>query len=262
VRLKPDPILPRARPSVYLSRNGGAIYTSVDLRGKKWVFLEGVTVRPGDAKGRGVNLTGAEHCVVRRCRVEATYGIVAYKPGAANCYLADNVVQGTTPWTLEAMGASGKNVGEGIEMTGPGNVICFNRVSSFRDCLSTLEDQGAAEQVCIDLNNNDIDAGADDGIEADFCMGNCRIVRNRLTNCFTGLSSQPGLGGPTYFIRNAMYNITYSAFKIHRYSQGDVVLHNTVVKGGDGMSNRAGQPFDFAWFRNNLCIGGPPPEQK
>ena len=37
-------------------------------------------------------------------------------------------------------------------------------------------------------------------------------MRNRITNVFMGLSSQPGLGGPTYFIRNAMYNVVCAPF--------------------------------------------------
>jgi hypothetical protein len=35
-----------------------------------------------------------------------------------------------------------------------------------------------------------------------------------------------------------------------------------VVKVGDGMACFSGQPFDFALFRNNLCIGGPPGAQR
>ena len=247
------------RPLV-LRGTGGARFTRVVLRGRKHVFVEGLDVRGS------VDLLGAESCVVQRCKVTTTgrqFGIGATrKPGATNCYIADNVVTGPTPWQNEAMGARGKNMGEGIQITGPGNVICYNRVTGFRDCISTMEDRGTAEQVCIDIYNNDIYVGADDGIEADFCMNNCRIVRNRLTNCFTGLSSQPGLGGPTYFIRNVMYNLTYAAFKLHRFSQGDVALHNTVVKVGDGMSCFTSQPFDHAFFRNNLCIGGAPGQKQ
>ena len=78
-------------------------------------------------------------------------------------------------------------------------------------------------------------------------------MRNRLTNCFMGASSQPGLGGPNYFIRNVMYNLTHSPFKFMRGSKGDVVLHNTVVKVGDGV--RLSNP-SFQFFRNNLVIGG------
>jgi hypothetical protein len=247
------------RPLV-LRAEAGAAFDRVSLRDRKHVFLEGATV------SGSIDLLGAESCVVRRCTVSVpgkSFGIGATRPpGARHCYIADNAVTGPTPWTNEAMGASGKNLGEGIQITGPGNVVCHNRVSGFRDCISTMEDRGVAEQVCIDIYHNDISVGADDGIEADFCMHNCRIVRNRLTSCFTGLSSQPGLGGPTYFIRNVMYGLTYVPFKLHRYSQGDVCLHNTVVKVGDGMACFAGQPFDFAFFRNNLCLGGPPGASK
>ncbi len=160
------------------------------------------------------------------------------------------------------MGANGDNIGEGIQMTGPGNVICFNRVTGFRDCISTMEEEQVTDQFCIDIYNNDIYTGADDGIEADFCFHNCRILRNRLTNCFVGLSSQPGMGGPTYFIRNAMYNLTFDPFKLNRGSRGDVILHNTAVKVGDGLRVSSRAMFDHAYFRNNLCIGGPPGETR
>jgi hypothetical protein len=236
---------------------GGATCESVSLRGRKHVHVEGLTVKEKTRGYAGVDLNGAEECVVRRCHIEAVFGVRASRPpGARNCYVADNVIQGITPWTSEAMGASGKNIGEGIELTGPGNVICFNRVSGFRDCISTMESKAAANQVCIDIYNNDIFFGADDAIEADYCMGNCRIMRNRITNCFVGVSSQPGLGGPTYFIRNVMYNLTYVPYKLHNGSQGDVVLHNTVVKTGDGAVCFTPARWSHALFHNNLAIGG------
>src|SRR5690349_19027212 len=100
-----------------------------------------------------------------------------------------------------------------------------------------MEDRDAGEQVSIDIYNNDIQLALDDGIEADFAMGNCRILRNRMTNCFVGVSSQPGLGGPTYFIRNVMYNLISVPFKMGRGSIGDVYLHNTSVKVGNGLAS-------------------------
>ncbi|MGH9892015.1 MAG: hypothetical protein ACREA0_08545, partial [bacterium] len=260
---------------------GAATCESISLQNRKHVHVEGLAIkentrgyaaflarRNSGARGnlavqeesRGyaaVDLRGAEECVVQRCHIEAVFGVRAsMPPGARNCYIADNVIQGITPWIDEAMGASGKNIGEGIELTGPGNVICFNRVSGFRDCISTMEGRWVADQICIDIYNNDISFGLDDGIEADFCMSNCRIVRNRLTNCFVGMSSQPGLGGPTYFVRNVMYNLTYVPYKLHNNSQGDVVLHNTVVKTGDGAACFTEATWSHALFRNNLAIGG------
>ena len=243
------------KPVVYRCSKGEAIFTYIDLNNRKWVYIERLTVSNQNAEGIGIQLNGAENCMVRACTINSVYGIVAYLPGATNCYISDNVLTGTCEWTNEAMGAHGANIGEGIEMTGPGNVICYNRVTGFRDCISTMEDQHVFEQSCIDIYNNDIYSGVDDAIESDFCFSNCRIFRNRITNCFVGLSSQPGLGGPNYFYRNVMYNLTHGAFKLKRYSQGDVVMHNTVLKVGAGFGGN--DSMDYAWFRNNLAIGGP-----
>ena len=242
-------------PIVFRSADGGARFTGVNLRGRKHVHLEGVT-----SEG-SIDLLGGEWLVVRRCNVKAKYGIIASNPpGTENAYIADNVVTGFETWERTRMGAEPPpgfegNEGEGIQLTGSGNVICHNRVRGYRDCISFMEDQRAGKQVCNDVYNNDITIGNDDAIEADFAMGNCRILRNRITNCFMGLSSQPGLGGPTYFIRNVMYNITNSPFKLARYSSGDVILHNTCVKVGDGMV-APHRGWSHALLRNNLCIGG------
>ena len=246
------------RPIVYRSTSGKAVFSEISLTGRKWVYLEGLTVNGP------VRTNHTENCVVRRCTINAQYGIKAYKPGMVNACIEDNIITGIRAWDPAIMGAGGDNEGEGIQFTGSGNVIRYNRVRGFRDCVSHMEDDGAVAQSCNDILNNDIIAGLDDGIEADFALSNCRIMRNRLTNCFVGISSQPGLGGPNYFIRNAMFNLTYSAFKLHRYSMGDVILHNTVVKAGDGFGNYTGEPFDHALVQNNLFIGGklPSPEVK
>lgn len=243
------------KPIVFRSRKGAAVFPRVSMAGRKHVHLEGVTVNGP------VDLLGGEHLVVRRSIINSLFGVIAGRPpGAKNCYIADNVITGEMPWDRNRMGAEAPPgyetcKGEGIMLTGPGNVICHNRVRGYRDCISFMEDRGAGEQVSIDVYNNDLQLGLDDAIEADFAMGNCRILRNRITNCFMGLSSQPGLGGPTYFIRNVMYNITNSAFKISRRSVGDVFLHNTCVKVGDGLA-APHRDWSHTLFRNNLCIGG------
>ena len=245
----------REKPVVYICRGGDAVFTYIDLKNRKWIYIKGLRIENHNTEGIGIQLNGASDCMVTGCTINAVYGIVAYKPGAQNCYICDNTLTGICEWTNEAMGAHGANIGEGIEMTGPGNVICYNRVTGFRDCISTMEDQHVVDQTCIDIYNNDIYRGADDAIEADFCFSNCRIFCNRITNCFVGLSSQPGLGGPNYFFRNSMYNLTHGAFKLKRHSQGDVVMHNTVIKVGAGLGGN--DSMDYVWFRNNLAIGGP-----
>ncbi len=230
-------------------------FDSFSFGGQQHVILDGVTVNGN------VDLMRAAWCAVRYCTVNAKYGITATRPpGCRNCYIADNTVSYIMPWTSMGMGAGmttggAGSVGEGIQLTGPGNVICYNRVKGFRDCISFMEGLGTYRQVCIDVYNNDVSRGVDDGIEADFAQGNCRIMRNRLTNCFMGLSSQPGLGGPTYFIRNVMYNIIDNPYKLARETKGDVILHNSVVKVGDGF--RVVHNPTRALFRNNLHVGGP-----
>jgi hypothetical protein len=234
-------------------------FDSISLENRSHVILEGVSVNGP------VELRWAKNVAVRHCTVNSKYGIIAKRqPGCENCYIADNVVSYTMPWVNRGMGSGMAEyggaacVGEGIEITGPGNVICYNRVKGYRDCISTMEDLWMYNQVCIDIYNNDIFVGPDDAIEADFCMHNCRILRNRITNCYIALSSQPGLGGPNYFIRNVMYNIVHSSFKLERHSVGNLFLHNTVVKVGGGFRavHQAGNYFRTE-FKNNLTIGGP-----
>jgi hypothetical protein len=248
------------RPVAYICSGGEAIFTHIDLNNRQWVYIQGLIVDNRNEEGIGIRMNGAENCAVMNCTLNSPYGIVADKPGATNCYISDNVVTGICVWTSEAMGSNGDNIGEGIQMTGPGNVICYNRVTGFRDCISTMEDQRTFNQTCIDIYNNDVFRGVDDAIEADFCFSNCRIFRNRITNCYMGLSSQPGLGGPNYFVRNVMYNIINGGLKLQRYSQGDVILHNTMIKIGRGLGGNTS--MDYEYFRNNLAIGGPIPEKE
>ncbi|MBE4752875.1 right-handed parallel beta-helix repeat-containing protein [Corallococcus sp. ZKHCc1 1396] len=242
-------------PIVLRGTSGVVINGAINLFNQSHVHLEGLTVN-----GR-IRFNGSKHVVIQRCTINAssTYGgdgIVTYTR-AENAYIADNVVTGLTQWAEDSLGASGNNLGEGIVVTGPGHVILHNRVTGFRDGISLLEDAEAVDQFSIDVLNNDLSGNADDGIEADFCFHNCRVVRNRLTHNFIALSSQPGLGGPTYFIRNAIYNAVHVAFKPYRGSTGDVLLHNTVVKNGDAFGVYAGRPVTGLYARNNLFLGGP-----
>jgi hypothetical protein len=243
------------KPIVISGQAGAIINGEIGIFGHDHIYLENLNI-----VGR-IRFNGSDNISVVRSTIQATtalegHGIVTYTR-SENAYIADNVVTGTTTWSDAAMGANGNNLGEGILVTGPGHVIMNNSVSKFRDCISTLEDSEAADQISIDILNNDIRQCGDDGVEADFCSQNCRIMRNRLTDVFVALSSQPGLGGPTYFIRNAAYNVAHIPFKLYRTSYGDVVLHNTVVKNGDAFGEYAGVPVYRAYIANNLLIGGP-----
>ena len=240
-----------AAPIVIRGVAGTIIDGDVRLDGRSHVHVEGLAVN-----GK-IKFNGGHGLAIVRNTITTTEDGITTKTRAEDCYIADNVVTGATAWNEAALGASGANVGEGIEVTGPGHVIEHNRVRGFRDCVSLLEDGGAADQHSIDITHNDLAACADDGIEADFCFHDCRVTDNRLTDVFMGISSQPGLGGPTWFVRNAMYAVVLSPFKLQRGSVGDVGLHNTVVKHGDAFGIYTTDVFSRQWFRNNIFLGGP-----
>jgi len=240
-------------PIVFRAETPGTAIVNGDifLSNRAFIFIEGLEVRGM------IKLNSAEGIVVRGSTILAPrQGIVSYGTGVINGYFADNVVIGPVTWADSSLGVNGNNGGDGIEVTGPGNVIAYNYVKGFRDAISTLEDGQAVNQVSLDIYNNDIEVGADDGIEADFTMGNARIMRNRITNSFIGISGQPTLGGPAYYIRNVMYNLAHIPFKLYRGSVGDVAFHNTVISSGDAFANYTGSTWSRALFRNNLFIGG------
>ncbi|HUQ01638.1 MAG TPA: chondroitinase-B domain-containing protein [Kofleriaceae bacterium] len=242
---------PAAPITIRAAQAGVIIDGDVRLDGRSHVHVQRLTIN-GKLKfngGRGLAIMGNT--------ITTTEDGITTKTRAEDCYIADNVVTGATVWNEAALGASGANIGEGIEVTGPGHVIEHNRVRGFRDCVSLIEDAGAVDQYAIDIVGNELAECADDGVEADFCFHDCRIVGNRLTDVFMGISSQPGLGGPSWFVKNAMYSVVLSAFKLQRSSVGDVALHNTIVKNGDGLGIYTTDVFSRQWFRNNVFIGGP-----
>ena len=243
------------RPLVIRGTPGAVVEGEISVFNQRHVMLTELALN-GRVRFNGTNDFSMTRSTVNATAALGGHGIITFTR-AENAYIADNTVTGTVVWSEAALGVSGGNAGEGILVTGPGHVIAHNRVARFRDNISLLEDGEAVDQYSIDILNNEISEAADDGVEADFCMHNCRILRNRLTNVFIALSSQPGLGGPTYFVRNVVYNAVHVAFKLYRSSYGDVLLHNTVVKNGDALGIYAGATVGRLYARNNLFIGGP-----
>lgn len=242
-----------AEPIVVRAQNNGGAVVNGDMRfdGFGFIHIVGLNVQ-----GK-IKFNGSNDIVVRDCLINTDRdGIVSFGSGVSNALIVGNTVTGPTQWNEAVLGNNGNNLGEGIVLTGPGNVIAFNRVEGFRDGISLLEDS-AVNQQSIDIYGNDIYRCGDDGIEADFAMGNVRVHHNRLTDCFIAISSQPSLGGPTYFYRNVVYNAVYQAFKLQRSSDGDVLYHNTVVKPGDAFNVITGDVFSRAFSRNNIFVGGP-----
>ena len=212
------------------------------------VWFERLTVRGAQW---GIVAHGSQRIVVRRCHLhKVEYGFTGTRnePLTTDFFLADNVVEGPSTWPR----TKGIENARGFQVSGLGHVVCYNRIRGFADGIDTF---GSPECSAIDIYGNEISEMTDDGIEADYSQQNVRIFRNRLTNCFQGITEQPIFGGPVYIFRNAMYNIQVETFKMHNAPSGFLLLHNTSVKQGMPWVLWSGARVSNAVSRNNLFIG-------
>jgi hypothetical protein len=139
-----------------------------------------------------------------------------------------------------------------VQISGEGHVVCYNRVRGFGDGIDIMS---SPPNRAIDFYGNEISECTDDAIEMDYGMSNVRAFRNRITNCFEGISTQPLYGGPCYVFRNAMYNLEYTPFKMHNSPWGVVLLHNTAVKAGVAWPLYTRAEVTNCMSRNNLFVG-------
>lgn len=190
--------------------------------------------------------------VVRRCHVaDVDFGIVATKnekDTVNGWFVTDNVMVGPSRWPR----SEGIEDRRGVQLTGSGHVIAYNRVTNFADAIDTMP---SIRCDSIDIHNNEVAELTDDGIETDYSQRNVRVFHNRLTNVFQGISTQPVYGGPVYIFRNAMYNVSIEPFKMHNGPSGALFLHNTSVRAGSAHVVMTPKPMSNMVSRNNLFVG-------
>ncbi|MCL2647522.1 MAG: right-handed parallel beta-helix repeat-containing protein [Phycisphaerales bacterium] len=179
-------------------------------------------------------------------------------PGITQGYffISDNLITGVVnyPATPEQWGTWPES--RGIWVTGPGNIMCYNRVHHWKDGIDVDE---SIQSIANDIHNNEVSECFDDGCEMDGSDRNNRLYTNRFVNCHTGLSFQPIHGGPIYAFQNAVYNVKGEFFKFHNNPSGCIVFHNTCTKNGGGSG-----PLLMCWTSrsingvhlfNNLYLG-------
>ncbi|MCZ7648567.1 MAG: right-handed parallel beta-helix repeat-containing protein [Planctomycetota bacterium] len=231
----------------------------------------------GDAKeepGRGISCGDVhdvwfENLAVRRCEYgivahrsfrmvfrrlqihEIEYGITWTNNGnkkVAGNWVLDCVLEGRATWP-RSKGIEGRR---GVQATGSGHVIAYNRISGFADAVDTFPSYECSN---IDFHNNEVSEQTDDGMEMDYSFRNTRCFENRFTNVHQGITNQPVYGGPVYIFRNAFYNLVGEPFKLHNGSSGVLMLNNTVVKAGMPNSTYGGEFVTNCVSKNNLFIG-------
>ncbi len=221
----------------------------IEASGTHDVWFEGLTVQNAH---HGVTFHDSARIVVRRCHIlRVEYGMNAVRDTqgvAQDHFLADNLIEGPSTWPR----TKGIENARGIQLTGEGHVVCYNRIRGFADAIDTLS---SARCAAIDFHNNDLSELTDDGIELDYSERNTRCFFNRLTNAFQGISMQPVYGGPVYVFRNVMYNVVAEPFKMHNSPSGCLIFHNTSVKQGMPLVLMTPEPVRNSWTRNNLFVG-------
>ena len=249
-----DPIVFRGAGDGEAVVDAGNGETIFDIRGANHLFFEDLSIRNGRFAFRA---DGASWLTVRRCRISDVFmGLYSYSEHSTHWYIADNVITGRNP-TWYPRGKDNPSH-TAVNIYGRGHVVCYNRISKFWDCIA-IANYGKPPHdldlqcVAIDFYNNDLSEAVDDGIEADYGCHNVRVFQNRIVNAHAGLSAQPFYGGPVYFVRNELYNITSLSLKLHNWCTGLEIYHNTMVCARGAF--RSYSRWQNGILRNNLFLG-------
>jgi hypothetical protein len=152
-----------------------------------------------------------------------------------------------------------------VKIYGQGNVVAYNRVTNFHDGLdfATYGAPDGVPQSTIssgneirdrfpesnDIYGNDIEEMGDNCIEMDGGGRNMRAFANRcVSSGERAFSTQPGFGGPHYWIRNVVYDSFVGALKYFENSVGILTYNNTII------ASAIPGPAQNMHFRNNLFV--------
>jgi len=160
-----------------------------------------------------------------------------------------------------------------IKVYGAGHVVAHNYMTLFHDGMD-FDTHGLPEgypdpnagpsmvprdkmPVANDFYNNYVNTTEDNCFELDGPMHNMRAMRNLCFNhAGQAMSSQPSFAGPTYYVRNVVYNSGTGSTKWAQ-AQGSIYFHNTYTSRVGGLtSGGSGPGMNFHW-RNNVILGVP-----
>jgi hypothetical protein len=153
-------------------------------------------------------------------------------------------------------------------MTGRGNVIRWNTFHDYFDGINCNPSNSAAVTNETDIYENEVFRCGDDGIEVDGQSSNVRLWKNIFHDVLAGISVAPAYTGPTFAIRNLIYNIgagnhSYSGLSFKFNSGYDksgpmFLFHNTCHagrEGSDGLAIHSPGEWTFIHSRNNIWSG-------
>jgi uncharacterized repeat protein (TIGR01451 family) len=213
-----------------------------------FIVVEGLTIQNG---AWGVDAQNDHDVGIRRNVIQNVDDGIVNRRGNNQEYnqtISDNIIVGQMPWPQTEGQIPAE---EGIDLRGTGNVVAYNTLRYFGDCISVMPSTGPS--YANDVYGNDVSYCVDDGIEIDYNQSNVRVWRNRVMNSRMGVSIQPLRGGPAYIFRNEMFNLESDPIKMNNQPTGYFVVHNSAAKHDNGQSD--GSVWRNAVFRNNLFLG-------
>ncbi len=234
---------------------GGAILDGVNCAGcnileigGSHVHVERLTLQNAT---RALRFTGAaaKGVVARRLTIKNVVHGIKTNDGIDGVYVCDNTIEGRLvwPWVFDADATSHWD-DRGIDVAGFGQVICHNKLTGFGDPVVNKHTRHRA----MDVYGNDI-SEAFDGTELDEGES-ARLWGNRFTNVMAPISIQPVYGGPSYVLRNVLFNIPDEQIKLKSLGgtdlpSGALVYHNTFV------SPKAALNLQTPITQHNFVIG-------
>ncbi|MCC7509149.1 MAG: right-handed parallel beta-helix repeat-containing protein [Planctomycetes bacterium] len=234
----------------------GSAQPVLSFSGSQHLHLEKVTVRnPLRTAIRG---TSTRNLVIRECVIDCSAvsptseasGILLQGAGHEGAYISQNRIRGNIDWT------GGRNQDAyACVLLGRGHIIQYNEIYDWWDTAGLGGNDTTVDTSGCDIRGNEFHNVTDDGIEMDGARFNNRIYENRFTNVLCGISCQPCLAGPTYIVRNAIYNYQLKPLKFHILGNtptGMLVFNNTFV--GADPRGIGGGDWRNSHFRNNLFL--------
>jgi hypothetical protein len=257
-----QPIVLRGGEAGSVVLDGGGSAALIDISRLDHIWLEGITFRNARVL---VEAEHAHHIVIRHNRflIPDEFEAIGLRSENANdgdatgFFITDNEFIGPNPWRKAVTESRELRVPRAIAVTGSGHVIAHNLIRNVGDAIHN-GDNGTLS--ASDIHHNDINVATDDCIEIDYSVTNVRVHHNRLTNCFTGISAQPALGGPHYVYRNMIANTRYTPFKLHNETAGLLLLHNSSLRSGIPFwILTSGETVNDVVTRNNVFVGSGSP---
>jgi hypothetical protein len=220
-----------------------------NMAGSENIIIEGLTLqnagiifqfssRGQERPSRNITI---RNCVIRNM-AHVAYGD---HPGNRNITIIDCEIIGRQERVLGAWGDTPTR--QAITLSGKGHVFAYNRVRDVFDYVNAGQ-----PTRCLDVYNNDIQRASDNSICFNGDARNCRALRNRIYNGGSMQMDNRNDSGPTYWIRNVVYNAKSNmAWKTGNLG-GIVALHNTT-----SLYPLHFNVYNYGRVQNNLFLGAP-----